>query len=100
MRSLNIENQFKQKALSLAILIAGKVVDPEVLRQIYEEVKLMSTGNVILDVAEEYGAKREKEETVRRMLLKGCTLSDIVDFTGINIDRLVELKDATQSEAV
>ena len=99
-RSMKVEEQLKQKMLSLAILIAGKVVNPDALSQINEEVKLMGTGNVILDFAEEYGAKREKEETVKRMLLKGCKLSDIVDFTGIDIDRLVELKDAVQSEAV
>jgi len=103
-RSLNIENQPKQKALSLAILISGKVVDPEVLRQIYKEVKLMSTGNVILDVAEEYGEKRgierHKEETARKMLYDGLDVLDIIRYTGIDAERLSQLRESVRSEAV
>ena len=57
-RNMKTEDQVKRKVLSLAVLVAGKVVDPKVLNQIYEEVKLMGTGNVILDVAEAYGEKR------------------------------------------
>ena len=60
----------------------------------------MSTGNVILDVAEEYGAKREKEEIVRKMLLKGIDSLDILDITGLDIERLRELRDLVRSEVV
>jgi len=60
----------------------------------------VSTGNVILDVAEEYGAKREKEEIVRKMLLKGIDSLDILDITGLDIERLRELRDLVRSEVV
>jgi len=107
-RSMKVEDQLRQKILALAILVAGKVVDPGVLNQMYEEVKLMGTGNVILDTAEAYGEKRgirigevrQQEEMAKRMLAKGCKLSEIIEFTGIDIDRLGELQESIRSEAV
>jgi len=36
-RNMKVENQLRQKILSLAILVAGKVIDPEILSQINEE---------------------------------------------------------------
>ena len=99
-RSMKVENQFKQKVLSLAVLIAGKVVDPKVLNQIYEEVRLMGTGNVILDVAEEYGAKRNMEEVARKMLSDNLDILDIIKYTGIDADRLRDIRESLRSEAV
>jgi len=98
--SLKVETQLKQKVLSLAILIAGKVVDPDVLKQIYEEVKLMGTGNVILDVAEEYGAKREKEEIAHKMLHEGYDALDIARLTGIDLNKLHDMRKSLNNEAV
>ena len=102
--SLKVETQLKQKVLSLAILIAGKVVEPDVLRKIYEEVKLMSTGNVILDVAEEYGEKRgierSKEEIARKMLHEDYDILDIIRLTGIDADRLHAMRESLRGEAV
>jgi len=68
----------------------------------------MSTGHVLLDVAEEYGEKRgiklgevrQQEGTAKRMLAKGCKLSEIIEFTGIGIDRLGELQESMRNEAV
>ena len=99
-RSMKVEELFRHKVLALAILVAGKVVDPEVLKQIYEEVKLMGTGNVILDVAEEYGAKREKEEIARKLLSMGMDAIDVVEATGLSNERIRELRDTIRSESV
>jgi len=102
--SLKVETQLKQKVLSLAILIAGKVVEPDVLRKIYEEVKLMGTGNVILDVAEEYGEKRgierNKEEIARKMLHESYDILDVIRLTGIDADKLHAIRESLRSEAV
>ena len=64
------------------------------------EVKLMSTGNVILDVAEEYGARRNTEEIVRKMLSDNLDILDIIKYTGIDVDRLREIRESLRSEAV
>jgi len=103
-RDMKVEDQFKQKVLFLAVLIAGKVVDPKVLNQIYEEVRLMGTGNVILDVAEEYGEKRgierNKEETARKMLSDNFDVLDIIKYTGIDAERLKELRDTINGDPI
>ena len=99
-RSMKAEELLRHKVLALAILVAGKVVDHEVLKQIYEEVKLMGTGNVILDVAEEYGAKREKEEIARKLLSMGMDAIDVVEVTGLSNERIRELRDTIRSESI
>ena len=99
-RTLNIEEHLKRKVFALAFLIAGKIVDRDVLDKFYDEVKIMSTGNVILDVAEEYGARRNTEEIVRKMLSDNLDILDIIKYTGIDVDRLREIRESLRSEAV
>jgi len=107
-RNMKVDDQLKQKTLSLAILIAGKVVDPDALNQIYEEVKLMGTGNVILDFAEAYGEKRgiergiehNMESTARKMLSDNFDTLDIIKYTGIDAERLEELRDTMNGELI
>jgi len=60
----------------------------------------MGTGNVILDFAEEYGAKREKEEIARKMLQEGYDALDIVRLTGIDVDKLHVIRESLRNEAV
>ena len=99
-RSLKVEEQLKQKVLSLAILIAGKVVDRDVLDKIYDEVKIMSTGNVILDVAEERGEKRKQEEIALKMLIMGLDPLDVIEATGLSTERIRKMRESIRSEAV
>jgi len=102
-RNMNVADRLKHKVLSLAVLIAGKVVSQEVLNQIYNEVKVMSTGNVVLDVAEAYGEKRGieryKEETALKLLSDNFDMLDIIRYTGNDAGRLKELRDAMAREA-
>ena len=64
----------------------------------------MGTGNVILDVAEEYGEKRgrtsEKEEIARKMLHEGYDALDIARLTGIDVNKLHDMRKLLSSEAV
>jgi len=61
-------------------------------------------GNVIFKVLEEIGEERgrlsEKEDIAQKMLLEGYKSSIIIKITGIDIDRLDELRNALQVEAV
>ena len=61
-------------------------------------------GNVIFKVLEEIGekrgAERRQEEIAIKMLLKGSKLSDIIEFTGVDIDRLEELRNSLCAEAM
>ena len=59
----------------------------------------MSTGNVILDVAEERGAKHGAEEIARNMLLANHDVLDILRITGIDADKLHEMRKTMHSEA-
>ena len=99
-RAMKSDEEIKRKVFTLAILISGKVVDSKVLDKIYEEVMMMSTGNVILDYAENRGAEREKEETARRMLADRVDPLDIIKYTGISAERLSELRNSLRNEAV
>ena len=99
-RIMRVEEHLRQKVFALAFLIAGKVVDSDVLDKIYDEVRVMSTGNVILDVAEARGKKYLQEEIALKMLSDGFDGLDIVRCTGIDADRLLELRESVRSEAV
>ena len=99
-RAMKAEDSVKQKVSALAILIAGKVVDEDVLDKVYKEVKMMYSDNVILRVAENHGAAREKEETVRRMLAMGLDPLDIIAATGISAERLREMRESVRSERI
>jgi len=99
-RIMKAEEHLRQKVFALAFLIAGKVVDSDVLDKIYDEVRVMSTGNVILDVAEARGKKYLQEEIALKMLSDGFDGLDIIRYTGIDADRLHELRESVRSEAV
>ena len=60
----------------------------------------MSTGNVILEVAERYGAERNKEETARKMLAKNMDILDIIEITGLSPERIREIRNTLRDEAV
>ena len=65
-------------------------------------------GNVIIEVFQELGRQdgikigeeHQKEAIARNMLSKGFKLSDIIETTSINIDRLGELKDEMNVKSV
>ena len=57
-------------------------------------------GNVIFEVFEELGEKRKMEETARKMLADNFKLSDIIKYTGIDVDRLSELRDTVRQESL
>jgi len=97
------ELHIKQKVFALALLIAGKVVDQDVLDKIYDEVKIMGTGNVILDYAEgrgeQRGIERNKEETARKMLSDNVDVLDIIRYTDIGVEKLYEIRKSMYDEA-
>jgi len=103
-RSMKAEDWLKQKVLSLAMLISGKVVDSEALNQIYDEVEMMNTGNAFWDVATARGAingAREKsEEVALKLLSDNFDVLDIIRYTGIDAERLKELRDTMNTEAL
>ena len=91
-RAMKIGNDLKRKIFTLAILIAGKVVDNKVLDEIYDEVIMMSTGNVILDYAENRGAERRAEEIAGKMLTKHMDVLDIIEVTGLSVEKIREIR--------
>ena len=97
-KNLQTDDDSKRKLYALSAVLASKVVDRATIEELFEEVKMM--GNVILEVAEEFGAKRQQEETVKKMLLKDCKLSDIIEFTGIDVDRLSEIREDLRAKAI
>ena len=99
-RAMKADDSLKQKVSALAILIAGKVVDEHILDKVYKEVKMMYSDNVILKVAENHGANREKEETVKRMLVMGLDPLDIIAATGISAERLREMRENMKNETI
>jgi len=97
---MNADDSTKQKVSALSILIAGKVVDENILNKVYSEVKLMYSDNVILKVAEKFGAEQEKEEIAIKMLAKNVDLLDVIEFTGLSIDRIRELRQNVHGNAI
>ena len=89
---LQADDNQKRKIYALSTILAGKVVDKTAIEAVLEEVKKM--GNVIIEVAEAIGEKRKMEETAKKMLADNLKLSDIIKYTGIDVDRLGELRDA------
>jgi len=99
-RTIDVEEPLRHKIFALAILIAGKIVDRDVLKKIYDEVRVMSTGNVIIDVAEEYGAERRAEEIAQKMLAKNMDVLDIIEVTGLSTERIRVLRESMRTKAV
>ena len=100
-RNLKVEDEHKRKIYALSILLAGKVVDESAIEAVLEEVKM--TGNIILDVAEKRGEKRGekrvKEETAIKMISKGYDSLEIIELTGLSIERVSELRSNLRREA-
>ena len=99
-RIMKVDEYIKQKVFALAILIAGKVVDSDVLYRTYREVKLMGTGNVILEVAERYGAEQKQEEIAQKLLVKGMDVLDVMEVTGLTMERMRKVRELVSNEAV
>ena len=91
---MQVEDEHKRKIYALSILLAGKVVDVSALEAVLEEIKVM--GNIIIDVAEKRGEirgeNRVKEETAIKMISKGYDSLEIVELTGLSIERVGELR--------
>ena len=104
-KTMHTEDKMKMKLYALSMVLVRRIVDPAELEALWEEVKRM--GNVIIEFAESYGEKRgikigekrgEKrgiqmnaEETARKMAAKGYDIQDIVEMTGVSLERLKEL---------
>jgi hypothetical protein len=97
---MKVADSLKRKIIALSILIAGKVVDQDILNKVYREVKTMYSDNVILRVAENYGAERKVEEIARKMLAKGMDTLDVMDFTGLTTEQIREMRESMSKEAV
>ena len=61
-------------------------------------------GNVIIEYFEEQGekrgAERQKEEIAKNMLAKGMDVLDIIEVTGLSVERMREIRKTKQSKAV
>lgn len=97
---MKAESSLKQKVFALAILIAGKVVDHDILNRVYGEVKLMYSDNVILQVAENHGGERRAEDIAKKMLAKNMDVLDVIEVTGLNTERIREIRESVSKEAV
>jgi hypothetical protein len=103
---LQVEDDRRRKIYALSIVLASKIVDKAALKKVEEEVANM--GNVIIEVFEERGARRglkrgaelRELEIARNMLQEGVKISDVSKFTGLDVDKLIEIRDALRSEAV
>ena len=94
---LQVEDEHKRKIYALSILLAGKVVDESAIEAVLEEIKVM--GNIIIDVAEKRGENRVKEETAIKMISKGYDSLEIIELTGLSIERVGELRSDLRREA-
>ena len=56
-------------------------------------------GNIIIDVAEKRGENRVKEETAIKMISKGYDSLEIIELTGLSIERVGELRSDLRREA-
>jgi len=54
-------------------------------------------GNAIFEALEEIGASRKQEEIAIKMLQEGYKLSDIIKLTGVDVDRLDELRESLRN---
>ena len=101
-KSLQIDDNRKRKIYALSIVLAGKIVDKATLAVVEEEVKKM--GNVIIEYFEELGekrgAERREEEIAKSMLDKGMDLLDIIEVTGLSVERIRKLRETIQNKAV
>ena len=101
-KNLQINDNSKRKLFALSVALVGKIVDESAIRKLLEEVNM--EGNVIIKVAEEIGEERgrldEKETIAKKMLISGCRLSDIINFTGLDLDRLEDLRNSLHAEVV
>ena len=105
-KDLQVDDGYKRKMYALSIVLAGKVVDKSALEAAKEEVLKM--GNVIIEVFEKHGeergmiigAVRQQEEIACKMLYKGFKLSEINELTGVDLNRLNEIRKTLRLEAV
>ena len=101
-QAMQADDDHKRKVLALLVTLAGKVVDRNQLDLLVEEVVKM--GNVIIEYFEERGEtrglRRKQEETALKMIEKGYDSLEIVDITGISIERIRKLREAVSDEAV
>ena len=55
-------------------------------------------GNVIFEYLEERGEKRNQEATAHRMLDRGLDPLDIIKATGIDAERLREIRESVRGD--
>jgi len=64
-------------------------------------MEVIKMGNIILETVEEYGEKRgrmnEKEETAHKMISKGYDSLEIIELTGLSVERVREIREAMRS---
>jgi len=97
-KAMRVDDNHKRKVLTLLATLCGKVVDRSQLLAAIEEV--MKMGNVIFEYLEERGEKRKQEEMAKKMLSDNCDVLNIIRYTGIEPERLNELRTAIRDEAV
>jgi len=101
-KSTQLEDNLKQKMLTLLITLSGKIVDRVELLALAEEVRRM--GNVVIEVFEELGEKkgveRQQEESARKMLSDGLDVLDIIRYTGIDAERLYKIREIVHAQTV
>ena len=57
-------------------------------------------GNVIFEYLVESGEKRAQEEIAQKMLVKNMDVLDIIEVTGLSVERIREMREAIRNEAV
>ena len=95
-KDMNVDDTQKRKMLALLVVLSGKIVDSNQLNALAGEVAKM--GNVIIEVFEERGRNAEKEETAKKMIAKGYDSIEIIELTGLSLDRVGELRSSTRLE--
>ena len=89
-KAMQADDNHKRKVMTLLATLCGKIVNRAQVEAAMEEALKM--GNVIFEYLEERGEQRNQEETAKRMIAKGYDSLEIVDLTGIDIERLREIR--------
>ena len=97
-KAMQAEDDHKRKTLALLVTLSGKLVDYAKLKALVEEVRNM--GNVFAQVFEDIGRENEKENIATKMLDNGMDPLDIIKFTGITPERLLEIRESLRSSRV
>ena len=82
----------------MLITLCGKIVDSNKIYAEIEDVQKM--GNVIIETFQELAVKHREEEIAKKLLQMGMDALDVIEVTGISIERIREIRESIRNDAV